>query len=261
MFCSSFCTAKYYNLDLIDKSYNAVKFHEDVVYIKLYEDVDVFIFDYGSFVIWNSTDDNIALIKKLCSEIAEYPIKIDIRDECKFVYDNETDIDEESDLFYIDQQDILIKLSMSYAFSQSAKLEVFERSTSKTIQETSFLTQQVKSYGKITLSRKKLSRLMGDLFEERTSINLDCDLLDTPEFFWKRPKYEPYYIMATDFFDIRQRMDVLHRRLGVVHDLYNFLSLEINNAHSTFLEWIIIILISIEIVMELAKQLKSVVLG
>jgi len=260
MLCSSFCTSKYYNLELIDKSYNPVKFHEDVVYIKLFDNVDVFIFDYGSFVIWNSTYDNVDLVKNICREIAEYPLKIDAKDEFKFLYNSNTEINEESDLIYIDPDDIIIKLSFSYALSQSAKLEVFERSVSNTIQETSFLSQQVKKHGKITLSRRKLSKLMGDLFEERTSINLDCDLLDTPEFFWKRPKYEPYYLMTTEFLDIKQRMDVLHRRLDVVHDLYNFLSLELNNAHSSFLEWIIIILISIEIIMEIAKQLKDVLL-
>jgi len=260
MLCSSFCTSKYYNLDLIDKSYNAVKFHEDVAYIRLFDDVDVFIFDYGSFVIWNSTYDVVDQVRDICRKISEFPLNIDTKDEFKFTYHSETEIDEEADQFFIDPDDIIIKLSFSYALSQSSKLEVFERSISNTIQETSFLSQQVKRHGKITLSRRKLSKLMGDLFEERTSINLDCDLLDTPEFFWKRPKYEPYYLMMTDFLDIKQRMDVLHRRLGVVHDLYNFLSLELNNAHSSFLEWIIIILISIEIIMELAKQLTNALL-
>ena len=252
MLCSYHCTAKSYNLKLIDKTLNVTKFntkfHEDVVCITIGDETNAFIFSYGVFVIWNAMPDSLDIMREICDKISIDIVDTQASDIFEFVYSDKTEID-----------DVLIKLSLSYALSQSVKLEVFESSVAETIQETSFLTKQVSARGKTTLSRRKVSKLMGELFEERNSINLDCDLLDTPEFFWKRPGYEPYYKITTEYLDLKQRIDVLHRRLDVVHELYIFLSHELNSAHSSFLEWIIIILISVEIAMEVVKQIKDIV--
>ena len=95
---------------------------------------------------------------------------------------------------------------------------------------------------------------MGELFAERTSITLHTDILDTPEFFWRRSRYEPYYMMATEYMDIQQRMDVLNKRLDVIYELYGILSNELNHAHSSRLELTIIYLIVIEVVLVILKD-------
>ena len=104
------------------------------------------------------------------------------------------------------------------------------------------------------MSRKKLSKKIGALFSERNSINLHSDILDTPEFFWRRPRYEHYYLMASEYMDIQTRLDILNRRLGVIHELYDILSSELNHRHSSRLELIIILLILIEVVVVLRNE-------
>ncbi len=151
--------------------------------------------------------------------------------------------------------DSLLKLSMSHGLSQSVKLEVFERSVIKTIEKTRPLTQQIRELGKTLLSRKKLSQLIGELFHERNLMNLDSDLLDTPEFFWKRPAYEAFYHQAAEYMDIKARLDILNRRLDVVHDVYDFLSNELHQSHASSLEWIIILLIVSEVVLTISKDI------
>jgi uncharacterized Rmd1/YagE family protein len=95
---------------------------------------------------------------------------------------------------------------------------------------------------------------MGVLFSERYSINLHSDILDTPEFFWRRPSFEPLYLNAAEFQDIQQRQTLLNHRLDMIHELYTMLSNELHVKHSTKLEWIIIILITIEVFLELTHN-------
>jgi len=122
------------------------------------------------------------------------------------------------------------------------------------LKKTRHLPEELARKGKIYMSRKKLSKKIGALFSERNSINLHSDILDTPEFFWRRPRYEHYYLMASEYMDIQTRLDILNRRLGVIHELYDILSSELNHRHSSRLELIIILLILIEVVVVLRNE-------
>jgi uncharacterized Rmd1/YagE family protein len=82
-------------------------------------------------------------------------------------------------------------------------------------------------------------------------------LLDTPEFFWEYPEYEHAYNATARYLDIRPRVDVLSNKLNVIHELFEMLAEELNHKHSSFLEWIIIILIAFEIATFGAEELKG----
>jgi uncharacterized Rmd1/YagE family protein len=110
-------------------------------------------------------------------------------------------------------------------------------------------------HGRIPLSRTKLSKKIGYLFAERNSINLHSDILDTPEFFWRRPRYEPYYIMASQYMDITTRLNILNKRLDALHELYEILSNELNHRHSLRIEVIIVLLIAFEVLLVLMKDI------
>lgn len=97
------------------------------------------------------------------------------------------------------------------------------------------------------------------LFAERNSINMHADILETPEFFWRRPKYLPVYKAAADFFDINIRIDIVNRRSNVVHELLSLLSMEMQHLQSNRLEWIIIALITIEVVISIGSIVAKMI--
>lgn len=163
-------------------------------------------------------------------------------------------VDEESDTIVLDSDDPHIKLSFSYGLSQSVKLSVFETSVEKTIDDNKKIPNELIQTGKISMSRKALAKKIGTLFAERNFINLNSDILDTPDFFWRRPKYEPYYEMAVQFMDIKQRLIILNSRLKIIHELYEILSTELHHIHSSRLELIIIYLIFIEVMMAIMRD-------
>jgi uncharacterized Rmd1/YagE family protein len=217
-------------------------------------DAEIFIFPYGCISIWGLSEEEEGSFINDIKAFEVTPLSLPTMDTSVYEYGETTLINEEEDEMILESTDDLIKLSLSHGLTQSVKLEVFEQSIVKTIQKTHHLPDELAKTGKILMSRKKLSQKIGALFAERNSINLHCDVLDTPEFFWRRPRYETYYRLASEYMDIKQRIDILNKRLDVIHELYDILSNELKHAHSSRLEWIIILLIVMEVVMMLAKD-------
>ncbi|AZL14979.1 RMD1 family protein [Rickettsiales endosymbiont of Stachyamoeba lipophora] len=223
---------------------------------------DIFFFNYGCIVTWNVVREfSHSLIKDLAPFSHNHFEENYFIEQTNFMINREekTQIVEEEDLIVLEEEDELIKLSMSHALSQSAKLDAFELRVNKVIANTKPIADELAKTGKVSLSRKKLSKKIGWIFTERNSINLDNDILDTPEFFWRRPRYEPLYTMAALYLDINTRVDILNRKLKAIYELYEILSNELNHIHSSRLEWIVIILIALEVVMVILKDLLKLI--
>lgn len=142
-------------------------------------------------------------------------------------------------------------LAVSYGLSQAVKLSAFESRIESTIETTKTIPQELAIRGKISLSRKEISRRIGALVIERNSVNLHSDILDAPVFIWDHPEYESLYTMTIKDLELHSRTDVLNRRLDIVKELFEMMRDELNNRHSTMLETIIVLLIMIEVFLTL----------
>ncbi len=266
MRCSSYSTAEKYNfeklLPKLKKEKFNVKIHEDILHIStsdLYDSKikgDIFFFSYGCVVFWGFCEKSEKKLLKLVKTCEIKPARNFTDDIMQFQIDSEqeTRIDEETDTIILESDDYLLKLAISFAMCQTVVLDIFEESVKKTIEETKYISEQMSKTGKVSISKNKLAIYIGKLFAERNLINLHSDILDIPEFFWKKPKYEQYYLLASESFDIDQRHNILNRRLDVIHDLYAKLSDELNFRHSSNLEVTIIILIAIEIAIAIFRD-------
>ena len=262
MRCLSYCTASEYVMTdltdhLVSKGFVVQNF-DDVIFAKLQDnnDVDIFLFPFGCLTVWGSDE---AREKLLLNELKQFEIDSlteVMSDPINFEYHETADkdhgktfIDEERNKIILSNRSEYIKLSLSHALAQSVKLMVLERSVSKILEKTSPIQKELANTGSVSLSKKEISKQIGQLFSERYSINLHSDILDTPEFFWRRPSYEPLYLMTAEFQDISVRQGILNHRLDIIQELYNILSNELNYKHSARLEITIVVLIAIEVVL------------
>lgn len=263
MRCTSYCTSEAYDLKKLsvffkERSVRMKLHNKEVLHVSGYlKGRELFFFDYGCVVFWDySADAEQAIIKSL----AEFSVP----SFAKFSFEafsvtlrrpgSKTLI--ENDNIILGGNRILDKLTLSFAISQSVKLSYFEDVLEKTGQESKKIPHELAARGKISLSRKQIAKKLGKLFLVRNSINLHTEMLDTPDFFWEHPQHENLYKLITKNLDVPQRVEVLNRRLDMVRDLFAMLEEQMNHQHSSFLEWIIIILISTEIILFLAKESK-----
>lgn len=259
MDCLAFCVAESYLLKPLFESMrhkHKATMYREVVHLAVDNGesrAHLFCFSFGATVFWGFTHEG---AEKFLRELSEFELQhsdeIEI-DEFTYIYGNNAKIAD--DEISLPDNDILTKLAFSHGIAQSVKLGLFETRIQKTFNNNKHLPEDLALRGKIPLSRREIRKKIGELFIERSSINLRSDVLDTPEFFWEYPEYDHIYRVTSLYLDISTRVEILNKRLDVIHELFEMLGSELNHQHSSRLEWTIIILIVIEVVLVIAKDI------
>lgn len=208
---------------------------------------DVFVFDYGVIVFWDlSPTDREAFLHKIAA-FAKSPLAWVVDDE--FTYEiGAGKATVRNDHIQLPDNEVLTRLALSHGIAQSTKLAQFEFRIQQTISETEHIPENIARTGSAGLSRRELSKLRGRLFITKSDVMLNFDLLDVPDFFWEYPELDSYYAMVADYLEVRQRVEVLTKKLETIHELFDMMADEQKHKHSSMLEWIIIWLIAFEIV-------------
>ena len=232
--------------DYLIQQKSAIRYR-DAYYLK-YPQGEVWLMEYGVLVSWNLTADEQQV---LCRELKDWFIDAGVEhlsERYSYVISTDAEFQIRHDAITINTDDKLSRLALSHAFAQSTKLQVFEDRAQQVISKNRSITKELASTGTIKLSRKELAKLRGVLFDTGSDISLHFNLLDTPEFFWDYPEMEPDYIALMKYLDLKPRIDILNHKLATIRELLDMLASEQHHKHSAWLEWIIIILIAVDIV-------------
>lgn len=265
MRCVSFCTAGSYKLtalaDFFKANRHRVKAYRNILHVaNPAERIDIFFFSNGCFVTWGVRK---AQEKQLLTQIKAFSVdpfeKIET-DRFIFQYGTKTSISAHdrfnADIITIEAEEaenVQLKLAISYGLAQSIKLEAYEESIQKTIDNNSRAPHELAKNGYIALSRRAISKRIGEIFIERSSVNLSSEYFEVPEYFWEYSSLEAYYVMTEKYLDIHKRVASLNRKLDVLHELFDVLNNQLQHRYSSMLESIIILLIVIEIVVNLIQ--------
>eukprot|EP00049_Salpingoeca_infusionum_P009968 m.169540 g.169540 ORF g.169540 m.169540 type:complete len:391 (+) comp14497_c3_seq1:482-1654(+) len=254
-------------------SHTSTVINEDVVHVKASawpEAADAFLFvTYGAIVFWDlperAENQFLTLLKSYIDDddLLEEREESDSFDWC---YATTSMLEIHANKFFIPVSenivdDVQVRLAASYAFVTSVKLDTFEVGIEKTIEETQGIPQELATEGKISLSKEEVSRHIGELFMQKAAVNLIHDILDTPDHFWDSQFLEAVYVKCRKFLSIDQRVDVINKRLDVLAELLDILRTEKSEQHSARLEWIVIILIVVEILLGLVDIFYNVFWG
>lgn len=212
----------------------------------------VLFFPYGSLVMWGLNPNEERTFVETVKPYEDQPL---LRYESDtFIFEIGMPARVSGDRFIIPDLEPLTIHSLSHGLAQSVKLESFEARIHKTYNTVQHIPDDLAKKGRILLSQKETRKMMGQIFLDRSSINLHLDILDIPEFFWDHNDLQPFYQIVSNDLDLSTRVEVLNQRLDVVHELFDMLGTELNNQHSRRLEMIIIVLIFIEILISLIKE-------
>lgn len=258
--CVSFCTAGSYDLlglaSFFKKKGYFTRISRDALHVtNIKRPGDIFFFNHGCFVSWGFRKGFENKLLEYVKDFSIQPLVSIEADHFYYRYGEETTIDTHEkmrlDIITLDSEDSKIKLAISYGLAQSIKLASFEESIKDAVKKNSCLPEEIASRGTISLSRRAIFKRMGEIFITRSSINLNIEYLDAPEFFWRNPNLEPFYIMPKKFLDIPSRVMALNQKLDVLQELLDILNSQVQHRHSSLLESIIILLIMVEIMFSL----------
>lgn len=240
------CFSNHIDLKKLQELHSEVTAYRNAVHV-LWRNRDVFVFDYGVVVFWQLNETERSSFLLASGDAAEAPLTNTLDDEFTFGIGNEKP-HIKNDHICMPDAEVLTRLAVSHGIAQSTKMAQFEFRIQQTINDTAHIPENIARTGSAQLSRKELSQLRGRLFLTNSDIMLNYDLLDVPDFFWEYPELDNYYSIVADYLEVRQRVEVLSKKLETIHALFDMMADEQKHKHSSMLEWIIIWLIAFEIV-------------
>lgn len=231
-----------------------------------------FYFSYGCLVTWGLTEseerERLSMLREGGGRDAENgragsgregsgfllePLTEEEVDDFGYVHIENAKSSIAKDVVTLGSYEVLEMLAVSFGLAQSVKLGVFERTVEQTIQETRSIPERMAHDGKIRLKRTAITKRIGQLFVDRASINLHSDILDHPDFFWEDDEWLSLYLRASKYLEIDRRAEVLNKRLDIIKELFDMLASELHQSHSNKLEWIVILLIVVEVFFQIVE--------
>jgi uncharacterized Rmd1/YagE family protein len=262
MECLSYCIANSIDLTRLDKhykttvtGYSSIKSRDLLKLIPSNSpDILVFVFKNGTVVSWGVKRHQIHAYLDTIKRFADKPIPFNVHDEVSYQLSSKTSI-EPHDYFDVDCLNLdkeagiyELKLSLSYGFSQSVKLQYFETILEGLIEKNTPLIHSLSNKEGKAVSRNQIRHVIGEILRAKSEMNLISNFLYHPKFFWQHPTLEEYYIMLERYLHIQRRVNAINHRLDTINDIFDMFNDYLENRHAHNLELIIIVLIAIEII-------------
>lgn len=207
----------------------------------------LYVFKYGIVCFLSYTETEMAAFFQV------------IGPSCKNLFDqrlsDEFDIETESDDIHYGYNKIeipspttdelrLIMLNVS----QSVALDYYNQQTNSLLEETNSHTQLLERKGRINMGGVKLKRYIGRTLNLKNRISANLYIFDSPEETWENENLNKLDIGLKKTFDLQARFRTIQEGLGIVKENMELFRDLLQNRNSLTLEWVVIILILVEVI-------------
>lgn len=214
--------------------------------------VNLYVFKNGTVVTWGIKRHQIDPYFKLIKPYADKLVSFRVRDQFSYRMGIRTAIESHDyfdvDCLTIEMDSDELKLSLSYGFSQSIKLQYFESIMDAIIEKYTPIIQNLANSGKMPITRTKIRQISSEILGAKSEMNLISNFLYHPKYFWQHPTLEEYYIMLERYLHIQRRVNTLNHRLDTLNEIFDMFNGYLESQHSHNLEIVIIVLITLEII-------------
>lgn len=134
---------------------------------------------------------------------------------------------------------------------QSVALEYYEVLTDDMITSSKHYILELERYGRLSISKTNLLKYIGKVLNVKNSIIDNLYILDDPNLVWDNEELNILNRQLKANFEINTRFKDIDYRLQIIEDNLTLFTDVLNVRESSRLEWVIIILIVLEIVIAL----------
>lgn len=260
MECLSFCIAKSIDLSRLDNHFKSLSSQftslktRDVLKLSPLSNKDhtIYIFKNGTLVSWGIKRYQINDYLNSLKLLIDKPATLVVHDEFIYQEGDKTTIEPHDyfdvDCLTIEDHSDELKLSLSYGFSQSVKLQYFETIIDGLIEKYNPMIQALSHNGDMDISRTQIQQIIGEILGAKSEMNLISNFLYHPKYFWQHPTLEQHFAMLERYLHIQRRVNAINHRLDTLNEIFEMFNGYLDNRHGHNLEIIIIVLIILEIV-------------
>ncbi|KAJ0047127.1 hypothetical protein Pint_06126 [Pistacia integerrima] len=211
------------------------------------------VFQYGSIVLFNVSEHEVDRYLKIVERYASGLLSEMRKDEYEVIEKPTLSTWMLGGLDHIMLQYLNIDgiRIIGSVLGQSIALDHYVRQVDGMVAEFTDINRGMEKTGTFTMESKKLFQLVGKANSNLADVILKLGLFERSDIAWKDAKYAQIWEYLRDEFELTQRFASLDFKLKFVEHNIRFLQEILQNRKSDFLEWLIIILISAEIVISL----------
>lgn len=244
---------------------HSVVIRDEVLQCKV-DKKDIMVLANGTLVGWDINEDQIdGYVPQIWDAVSE---KYESESEEMDYISLEAQLSQEDrpsfvleDVFVSQGQDpeqrLLEKAAFAVGLSRSTRLSILEESLEKHIQLTRENSEVLSEGLELKTKEADILKLTGRLFLIRGKLNLYSELIETPDLYWSEPNLEKIYESISRRLDIHLRILIMNRKLDYVTEEQRALLSVLSEKKGTRLEWIIIILILVEVCFETFHFVKK----
>ena len=156
---------------------------------------------------------------------------------------------------------VLTKVAFSSGLARSTKLAVLESLLSNYFESTRTIPTLLSQGSRLPFTRDFILRKTGQLLSVRAQLNLYSELTDSlPDLFWDSRHelgLEGYYEQVGRALDVGIRIKLLNEKMDYAQEIASVLRERLSETHGLRLEWIIILLIAVEVGFEVLRLWKE----
>lgn len=215
----------------------------------------VYLYYFGGVVFLNCSGD---IIVRFLDSIPQYAeslkaqIQLPYREEYRLEIDPERKSVIANDYTVMPRHNMAFMDIICFVIAKSVALERIEERIDVVFDEVEGLIANL-GRGKLDLPDRDMARLASSILSFKFTSIAHIMVLDKPDITWDNPEADRLYTTMAGLFELNQRYLEIKHKSETLLDMTDVFSSLSNARRSARLEWIIIILIAIEIVIYLMQ--------
>lgn len=138
---------------------------------------------------------------------------------------------------------------IALVIAQSTTLEYFEKRVDDLLNRSREISDILQSVGRMKRRERKVNKFIGYCMSTKQDLVGSLYLLDKPDETWMDQALDNLYRDAVDMFEIKDRYKTVDYKLRTIEGNLKLIANLLANRKAAFLEWLIIILIMVEVVL------------
>jgi len=207
----------------------------------------LYIFNYGVVAFADVTDVDKSRILSHLRNYTQNPLSENYSDDFNIsLSDDPKPVFDFDNLCVQVINESLIK-NVMFNVAQSVALDFYDHESEKFLEQVNKFTSELEHKGKISLSKRKMLQFIGQTLSRKNRVIDNLYIFDVPDIVWDDKILDEINTGMVKLFDLRTRFKEVQSNFKNIEDnLAIFMELY-QHRMSNLLEWIIIILILIEV--------------
>ncbi|KAA9019538.1 RMD1 family protein [Niallia endozanthoxylica] len=218
----------------------------------------VLVFSFGSVVFINHTHEE--EINILFQYIKSFEPEVNLTLAYTYTddYSLQTGKTEEIELtdeyVVIPEYDTFYPEIISTVLAKSVALEKTEVHLGKINDQLEILIDRLEK-GKMRIGNKRLAKMTAEIVRHEYNTHAYIMILDKPDITWTSNTANEFYDKMSEFFELNDRYTILKSKTETLYNIMDGFSNISHSIRGLFVEWVIVILILIEILMTVSEYI------